>query len=163
MGEGRLVPLVIIDTSERPDIEELVRVHQYTPPGDVKCQWGRLKGSGEGKISLILQFVRPAELILVLEFDVVRQGGLVDQILISKGLYILPGRDGDRLSNKLDAPKVLIEVPDTGFSKTWEDILYRHLAGDLRKSGLSRQQSKQSAREIIREWREFGHFRMQKG
>ncbi len=163
MGEGRLVPLVIIDTSERPDIEELVRVHQYVGPGDAKSAWGRLKGSGEEKISLILQFVRPAELMLVLEFDIAKRWGLVDQILTSKGIYILPGRDGDRLSNKLDAPKVLIEVPDTGFGKTWEDMWHRHLMGELRHRGVSRQHAKQAARRVIREWREFGRLRMRPG
>ena len=38
--EGRLVPLVIVDTSGRPDLEELVRVHKHLPPGDVETQWG---------------------------------------------------------------------------------------------------------------------------
>ena len=45
VGDGRLIPLVIIDSAERPDIEELVRVHKYLPPGDVKVQWGHLKSA----------------------------------------------------------------------------------------------------------------------
>src|ERR1700730_420478 len=42
VGEGRLIPLVILDTSSRPDLEEYIRVHQYAGAGDVKCQWGQL-------------------------------------------------------------------------------------------------------------------------
>jgi hypothetical protein len=29
VGEGRLIPLVILDTSSRPDVEEYIRPHQY--------------------------------------------------------------------------------------------------------------------------------------
>lgn len=33
VAEGVGIPLVILDTSERPDLEELIRVHQHLPPG----------------------------------------------------------------------------------------------------------------------------------
>ena len=42
---GRLVPLVILDTSDRPDIDELIRVHHASlKPGDVKIQWAERDG-----------------------------------------------------------------------------------------------------------------------
>jgi len=62
-------------------------------------------------------FQRPSELIVVIDFDIVKQGILVDQILTSKGLYIQAGRDGDRFKTKPDAKKIIIEIPDTGFLK----------------------------------------------
>jgi len=45
VADGKLVPLVIIDASERPDLEELVRVQQHITTGDVGVQWGRRKGA----------------------------------------------------------------------------------------------------------------------
>lgn len=160
VGDGRLIPLVIVDTSDRPDVEELVRVHQHLPPGDVACQWGHRKGAADHLISLVLRFVRPAEVLLLLEFDIVRQGGIVDQIVTGKGLYLQPGRDGDRLSSNPGAPKILIEVPDTGFKDTWDDMLYKQLTRDFKRRGLSRHQAKAAARNFIREWRDFGKFRI---
>lgn len=158
VGDGRLIPLVIIDSAGRPDIEELVRVHEYLPPGDVKVQWGDLKGAPDG-IALILRFTRPAEVLLVLEFDIVRQGVVVDQILSSRALYLQPGREGDRLSNTLDAKRILIEVPETGFSKTWDGIIFKYLAKDFRRRGLPKHQAKEATKGVIEEWRKIGRSR----
>lgn len=158
VGDGRLIPLVIIDSVERPDIEELVRVHECLPPGDVRVQWGELK-SGPGGIALLLTFTRPVEALLVLNFDIVRQGGVVDQILSSRALYLQAGREGDRLSNTLDAKRILIEVPETGFSKTWDGILFKYLVKDFRRKGLPKQQAKDAAKGAIEEWRKFDRLR----
>lgn len=158
VGDGRLIPLLIIDSGERPDIEELVRVHEHLPPGDVKVQWGDLK-SGPGAIALLLRFTRPAEVLLVLNFDIVRQGGVVDQILSSRALYLQPGREGDRLSNTLAAKRILIEVPETGFSKKWDGILFKHLVKDFRRKGLPKHQAKEATKGFIEEWRKLGRSR----
>ena len=117
VGDGRLIPLVIIDSAERPDIEELVRVHEYLPPGDVTVQWGHMENTPEF-IALFLRFVRPVEAFLVLNFNIAKQGGIVDQILSARALYLQPGRRGDRFRNTIDAKRILIDVPETGFSKT---------------------------------------------
>ncbi len=158
VGDGRLIPLVIIDSAERPDIEELVRVHEHLPPGDVKVQWGDLK-SAPDSIALFLKFTRPAEAFLVLNFDIVKQGGVVDQILSSRALYLQPGREGDRLSNTLHAKRILIEVPETGFGKTWDGILFKHLVKDFRRKGLPKDQAKEATKGFIEEWRKIGRSR----
>jgi hypothetical protein len=64
VSEGRLIPLVILDTKSRPDLEEFIRVHQYVGAGDVKSQWGQLVGH-DNTIALILSFLRPAELVAI--------------------------------------------------------------------------------------------------
>ena len=106
IGDGRLIPLLILDTTERDDIDNLVRMQADVPPGDVSCQWGDIDYD-DGKINLVLTFTRPAEVVVVLEFDVVRQGGLVDQILSAKSVYLQPGRPGDRLATTLDNPRII--------------------------------------------------------
>jgi hypothetical protein len=159
VGEGRLIPLVIIDSSERPDIEELVRVHEFLPPGDVTVQWGHMENTPEC-ISLFLRFVRPVEALLVLNFSIVKQGGIVDQILLSRALYLQPGRTGDRFRNTIDAKRILIEVTDTGFGKTWDELLLKHLVNDYRQKGLPKHQAKEAAMAFIEEWRRFGRSRL---
>jgi hypothetical protein len=42
MGDGRLIPLIIVDTTDRLDLEEFIRIHQYASPGDAGSQWATL-------------------------------------------------------------------------------------------------------------------------
>jgi hypothetical protein len=96
MGDGRLIPLVIIDTIDRPDLEEFIRIHQYAGPGDAESQWATLEDSS-GRVALILTFKKPMDMTAVLAFDPAKQGGLIDQIIHTRGIYIQAGRLGDRL------------------------------------------------------------------
>ena len=57
---------------------------------------------------------------------------------------------------------MLIEVPDTHFQPEWDRLFLKHLALDMRKKGLQRQQAKQAARRLIEELRQFGKFRMKR-
>ncbi|MBJ6750975.1 hypothetical protein [Geomonas anaerohicana] len=159
VGEGRLVPLVILDTTERSDVEELIRVHQYLAPGDVACQWGSLD-KFKDKVALLLTFKKPAELVIIVEFDIPKQGILVDQAVSAKGIYLQAGREGDRFINNPDAPKILLEIPDTGFRGIWNEIFYKCMVTKMRDRGLGRRQAKVAASDVIEKMREFGKFRM---
>jgi hypothetical protein len=159
VGDGRMIPLVILDTSLRPDVEELVRLHEHLSPGDAESVWAQLSGH-KNSIALILTFVRPAELTIVLEFDVVRQGGMVDRILGAKALYIQAGRDGDRLITTMHHPRIIVDVPHGGFEKEWDNILRKGIVRDFRARGLSRSESKRAAERFIEEWRKLTSFRL---
>jgi hypothetical protein len=161
VGEGRLIPVVILDTTNRPDLEEYIRVHQFVGAGDVKCQWGQVIGHDD-TVALVLSFSRPAELVAIVEFDLQRNHGvLVEQVLGSKGLYIQAGREGDRLKHDLNLPKVILEVPETGFGKKfWDKIYSRYTAVKMRERGLNRTDAKRAAKEAIVELRKLGTIRM---
>jgi hypothetical protein len=161
VGEGRLIPLVILDTSSRPDLEEYIRVHQYVGAGDVKCQWGQLIGH-DNTVVLVLSFSRPADLVVIVEFDLQKNHGvLVEQALGTKALYIQAGREGDRLKHDLNLPKVILEVPDTGFGeKFWDKIYCRYTTAKMRERGLNRADAKRAAKESIEELRKLRVIRM---
>lgn len=161
VGEGRLIPLVIVDTSNRPDFEEFIRIHQYIGAGDVTCQWGQLKGHRD-TIALVLSFLRPASLVAIVEFELRRNhGALVEQVLGTRALYIQAGREGDRLKNDVNLPKVILEVPDTGFGRAvWQKIFLRYTTAQMRKGGLNRADAKQAAQKAIEELRTLGKIRM---
>jgi hypothetical protein len=161
VGEGRLIPLVILDTSSRPDLEECIRVHQYVGAGDVKCQWGQLIGH-DNTVALVLSFSRPAELVVIVEFDLERHHGvLVEQVLGTKALYIQAGREGDRLKHDVNLSKVILEVPDTGFrGMFWDKIYSRYTAAKMRERGLSRADANRAAKESIKEQRKLGTVRV---
>jgi hypothetical protein len=84
-GHGRLIPLIILDTTDRPDLAEVVRVQAYLPAGDVIVQWGQLP-KRFNHIALFLRFIRPSARAAVIEFEIPKQGILVEHILISQAL-----------------------------------------------------------------------------
>ncbi len=159
IAEGRAVPLLILDTSDRPDLEELIRIHQEVNPGDVQTQWAQLRGKA-GTVCLLVEFERPLELSVLLEFTIEAQGGLVDLILRSRGFYLQGGRKGDRLITTRRAPRILVEVPKSDFGPIWEQLLMKSVTATFRQRGLKRAAARQAARGFITEWRRVGNLRM---
>lgn len=159
IGEGRMIPLVIIDTSERRDIDELIRAHAAGQPGDVTTHWGR-KSRRSQSVMLIASWDRPVRCTVILEFDPARLGILVDQTVRSEALYIQPGRPGDRLANTMDSPRLLIEVPAKQFAREWDKIFQKAMVGELRNRGLKRVQAKRAGRKAIHEMRKIGSTRV---
>jgi hypothetical protein len=161
LGEGRLIPLLILDTSERPDIEDLVKAQEQLPPGDVRSQWGRVSRS-KRKLALILNFERPSNVFMLLEFDVVEQGVLIESILTARALYIQPGRYGERLSSTFDHARILIEVPELGFRQEWRNIWQKELTKYFRKRGLERGHAQEAAQTVMSEMHKISRFRMRR-
>jgi hypothetical protein len=159
ISDGRLIPLVILDTANRPDLEEFIRVHQHISSGDVDIQWAMTQDSAKDAV-LILSFKRPARITAVLRFDVTKYGGLVDQILTAKCIYVQAGRDGDRFLKNPNAPKIYVEVPDTGFRKSWDEIMRHHIIKRMKMNGLNRREAKEAATQFISEWRKFSQIRV---
>ncbi len=158
VGEGRLIPLVIIDTANHQHIEDLVKAHDSLSPGDAEITWGWQAGSKDS-ISLIIDFKKPIETTIHLIFDIAHQGGLVDLIMNSKALYLQPGRQGDRLKNTMDNPRIIIEIPDTGFQCIWIDKWKKTTSKQLRNQGLSRREARKASQELIDRLRETFSFR----
>ena len=159
LGEGKLIPVLILNTSNRPDIEDMIKAQNSLPPGDVEIRWGRLHHS-KSKIALILKFIRPSNVLIILEFNAADQGILIEQILRTKALYLQPGRKGDRLDPTIETPRILIEIPDLGFGKEWERVWPKEVAKKLKKRGLKRQDAKRAAKEVISQIQEFSEFRL---
>jgi hypothetical protein len=159
IGDGRLIPAVILDSTERPDIVEYIRVHRFVAEGDASSQWGKPE-TIPGSVVLILRVARPVELEILIEFNIVRHGILVEQILVSKALYIQAGKEGDRVKHDVDAPKVIMEIADTGFRPFWDELYFKHLRAEMRERGLNRQDAKRAAISMIKEFKQFGAVRM---
>ena len=156
---GRPVPVLILDTSDRTDIVELLRVQRHLPPGDVACSWGT-RPRCTSTVLLLLAFSRPSELKILLEFGTVRQGTLVEFILDARALYLQSGTDGERLSLAMDQDRMLLEVPSTGFEPAWNSFLRRELRRDFRGKGMTTKQANQAVKQTIEEWRRLREWRI---
>ncbi|MEU7613889.1 hypothetical protein [Micromonospora sp. NPDC049204] len=159
-ADGRLVPLIIIDTTSRPDLDELVRLHSHLSPGDVTYRWGQPERN-EDLVSLSLWFVRPIEARAVLLFSIEREGNIVDNALNSRAIYLQPGTQGDRLKHDPHRPKILIEIPDDDFREQWEDVAVRRLAKVIRRrSPIPRGEARRLAGQWLAQSREISGFRL---
>lgn len=158
-ADGRIIPVLILDTSQRRDIEDLVKAHKLIGSGDANSAWSVPSRYNINKITLVLTFIKPSPCVILLDFDIARQGGVVDQIIQAQGVYIQPGKKGDRLSSTLDNERILIEVPSKHFRKEWDKILYKALVKNFKKKGLVKSDAKNASNGFIKEWRELGSKR----
>ena len=160
-GYGRLIPLLILDTTSRPDLSEAIRIQSSVPSGDVEIWWGKVSRKSE-QIALFLSFKRPTNRNAIIEFDLVRHGILVESILTAKAVYIQAGKPGDRISKDLNQPKILIEIPDTGFRPYWDKIFHKSLMNKFRGTGNSRKEAKVMVKAYLTNIRRVIQFRMKK-
>ncbi|MER6491571.1 hypothetical protein [Streptomyces griseorubiginosus] len=160
-ADGRMIPILIVDTATRPDLEELVRVHQHMSSGDCKSNWGK-NLDDKDQVLLHLEFIRPSPATVTLAFNVPTQGILVDSILTTQAFFLLPGRPGDRFITKQQSPRILVEVPRGEFGEVWEKILRHVLRKFFREKGHSRPQARAAAELAIEKTRELTAFRFKK-
>ena len=159
VGDGRLIPLVILDTAERPDLDEYIRVHEFVADGDVSTQWCLIEGR-ENVVALALRFKRPIELVAILQFDLDKhQGILVEKILKTGALYVQTGRPGDRIKHDFNRPKIIVEVPDTGFTVRWAELFLGYAFRKMRTEGFDRAEAKRRASLFIDEIRKIAEVR----
>jgi len=158
VGHGKMTPVLIADATNRADIRELVRVHNYLHPGDVECAWGGLENQ-KHIVLLSLRFIRPVETRAVIMFDIAEKGGVIDAIIQARGFYLQPGKPDDRLTNTMDNPRILIEVGDLGFESIWEKLWIDALTRQFSDMGRGRSSSK-LAIQFINEWRKLDRFQI---
>jgi len=159
---GLMVPLLILDTSERPDIDEIIRVHSYIAPGDVTSSWGSIRNNPD-LIALVLDFIRPVTTRLAICFSIEKQAILVDAALRAKAMYIQAGRPGDRYIHDPDRPKVIIELPEGEFHEEWESIFLNRMTSYFSKAlKLSKKKAYPVACTMLEELRKITWFRMPK-
>jgi hypothetical protein len=157
---GKGLPVLLLDTSDRADVAEFIRVHEKLGPGDFEFQWGQIE-EHEGTVAVFIKCIRPMQLFFVLEFNIVKQGILVEQALTGEGIYLMKAKGPDvRLSANFEEPKVIFQIGDTGFRKVWDELFPKHLIAHYRKNGLSRQQAREAARSLVEDLRKITVLRM---
>lgn len=152
VGGHRLIPVIMIDTSARPDLDELIRLHEHMPDGDCHSQWATSIG-GSDELILLLEFDRPLALSVALSFDLSIHSGAVDNILRARSMYLQRGLIGDTLTSTFHHPRILLELPPTGFESTWERLFRSTLTKGLRAEGMTRHDARRAVRGFIVDWR----------
>jgi hypothetical protein len=161
IADGRMLPVLILDTSGRPDVDELIRVHRHLGDGNVWSQWATSRDDND-QVALHLRFDRPMDVEMALTMSIRAQGVLVEMILSTRAAYLLAGRPGDRLITKLEAPRVLVEIAETGFRPHWNRLFFDVMNAEMaRRLGVSRRKARGATETLIARAKEIANLQLQ--
>jgi hypothetical protein len=153
VGDGRFVPLVIMDTTDRPEIAELIYLQENVPPGDVVSGWASLLDGPRDHFALVLQFQRPIEVGFALNFDLGIQGSVIELALRARAIYLQAGKPGDRIRGTFDAPRMIAELGADLPLKQWDELWSKAIKRKLRAEGLRNADAKRAAQQSIKQTR----------
>lgn len=157
VGEGRMIPAIVLDVENNEDIIDLLKVHESINSGDVIMNWVQDFFDRKDFI-LKLSFTKPMEIEFGLRFNIAEDFILIDAIIQSKGLYLRTGKKGEKISQKSDG-MILIEVPDMGVKGIWNEMILKALTKKYKAKGYSKKESKEIAKEHIASIREMWKIR----
>lgn len=151
--DSQLVVNLLVDLSERPDIMSVLEAHRGYPEGESRTVWASLPDDTEG-ISLLITFVKPAEGKMLLSFEIGRHGALVDQLLKTGLLRLIPGQSGETFESATNdgRPGLTVEVETEGFGAVWRDLWVDTVA---REAGIARDEA-EAVTELMRREIELG-------
>jgi hypothetical protein len=159
IGEGRLIPVLILDCKNHPALHDLILIHADTPPGDAVVRWGR-RMFDKKHVYLTLDFARPVATTASFCFDVSKQGGLVDWIINTRAVYLQPSASGAKVIEGLDQPKIVVEIPPETTLPGWEDIYRNSVSKTYRENGCTRAEAKEATDQHLARLRELSAMRM---
>jgi hypothetical protein len=163
-AEGKMVPVAILDTTQRPDLDLLFRSHAHVPPGDALTQWVGLNESFNS-VGLVVKFIRPSELKFVVQFDLEKHALLIDQAIFSSCIFLQSGKPGDRLANTYYSrvsKRIFVEIGAGGFESKWEEIWTKMLYKKFKLHGYGFLERRRLAKRYIAITREnFRKFQVE--
>lgn len=152
VGDGRMLPLIILDTSKRPDLVDLFNAHDKLPPGDVNSTWASLYEFSD-HLGLLLEFKKPFETRTFINFELIVDGLSVDLAMRGHAIHLQAGKPGDRFHRTMQAPRIIVEIGAEMSKTEWEAIWVRSIRNRLRKEGMGRAESKRLAPECMENMR----------
>ena len=140
---GKMMPIIQVDTTNRLDVKDLVRVHAMYGTGEVTSHWASPHGRDD-VIWLVLRF-RPSGTVAILEFDRHRHGGLLDLVVRFGGLRLIPAEPDAqyRGPDVFTAPGFNVEVPSDDFAPEWDRLWTETI---MKTNGVTRDQAEEVKR-----------------
>lgn len=147
--EGRVIPSIVLDTRNRPDIESIILSHQDIQCGHALSTWG-LNKKNKNEVILAIEFTEPFSCSFSLIMNIDKYGIAIENIMRYNVVYLQSRNLGDS-DNILFLPSVLIEVPSKNAKEYWDRHLILHTEKHFRKLGYSKKLAKQKACEYLKE------------
>lgn len=157
-AEGKALPILVLDTTAHPLVEQAINEVGGLPMGDVSTNWGC--SPDESVVYLRLDFIRPIRARASIRFHVATQGVLVDLILHARVIMLQSGTAGTKFRDNFHAPRLQVGVALNGFEAEWERIFQEQTARKFRDRGVPRKQAPQVAREAIADVRRISRLQL---
>lgn len=132
IANGRNVPVVFVKSDENNRINNIISMHKTIKEGNCECSWG-VTNDNKNAV-LILDFKNPIEQKIVLLFDIIKFGVVVNQILYAQCLWLMVGDECSKFSLCFDQERIFIEVPTGTFVTYWNEIFRNTYAKYLKKA-----------------------------
>lgn len=145
VANGRNIPVVVVEDKSNNKIEEIIATHEFVPDGHCNSQWGRGLANNK-EIVLKLEFDNPIIRTVIIYFDIIKFGIVVDQILHSQCMYLMTGNKDTKLVDDFNKNRILIEIPVYEFKDEWKSIYKNRFVKYLRKK---KNLSKKEAQKIF--------------
>ncbi|RFS18343.1 hypothetical protein [Emticicia sp. C21] len=160
VGEGRLIPSLVIDTGNHFEINELIKLHKDTLPGDSITTWGLPDTFFKPKnVFLSLNFIKPMKIDFAIEFSLVNHCATIDGIIHANAFYLQVGKKGDKVSEQKN-DSIMIEVSSTDFREKWEQLFFYTVKEKFcKKLNLSKKEEFEMTTKIINKMRDAWKLR----
>lgn len=162
-ADGRLIPAVVINNEETgEELKDFLRLHiSENIRGDVTTQWATpLFQIFKAKHRLLsLTFTKPRDFSFYIRFSLEENTALIDAIFQSRGLYILYGYEGDKISKNPNEDMILIEVPELGQDIKWNRGLREIIKSKMTKQKVPKKQINREVENQIKKMREIINFK----
>ena len=159
IANGRNIPVVFVEADEIGKMENIINVHETIKEGSCESLWGITKDKKNAV--LIIDFKEPVEQRVILIFDIIKFGIVVNQILYAQCLLLMIGGENSKISLCLDSKRIFVEVPVDEFKPIWEKIFRKKYAKYLKKKhNLSRKASYEIFDKMIEEFEIVKTIRM---
>lgn len=162
MADGRLIPAVVLNSKNGEELKDFLRAHVSSiAQGDVTTQWATpLSQFFKPKYWILsVNFSKPREFSFYIEFSLEKNFALIDAIFQSRGLYVLHGYPGDKISKRTSQDMVLMEIPDLNQDSKWSQTLREVLKDKYKKQKIPKRELNQEVERQIRKMREILHYR----
>ena len=159
VGEGRMIPSIIIDIENYVEISDLIKLHRGNLPGDIQPFWMLQKTFFKQKwVILNLNFIKPLKISIGIKFTLAKDLGVIEGIIRARSVYLQAGKIGDKVSD-LKNESILIEVPFLEFDSKWDNIIIDILKKRFKDKGYSKKDSLLLANEQLKETRKLWNLR----
>ncbi|WP_316739323.1 hypothetical protein [Pedobacter aquatilis] len=162
-ADGRLIPAVVLNNEKfGEDLKDFLKAHiNSVEQGDVITQWATPLNQFFKPKSWILSvsFTKPRNFSFYIEFSLEKNSALIDAIFQSRGLYILHGFLGEKISKKTNDNIVLMEIPDLNQDERWNKTLRDILKTRFKRQRVPKKELSQEVEKQIKHMRNLTHFR----
>lgn len=138
IADGKMLPVVFLDCNDRPDIDKLLINHR-----DLKSKFGKIESAFGFKsrlnkrfLLLHLFFKEPIECNIIVEFDILKHGLGIDQLIKNQGCYIQSDSRGSRVSETMNEPRTLTEIPSEHIKIHWDFLYNNAITKDFQKKAI---------------------------